>query len=368
MSRAVTSLVGIIANPAAGRDIRRLVAHGTVFDNDEKVNIVRRALLGLEAVGVARVWIMPERFGIGRKALDGLRTRLEVSFLEMPLTHSQEDSRRAAALMAEAGAGCIVTLGGDGTNRIVARASGDVPLMPISTGTNNVFPTMIEGTIAGMAAGLVARGLVSGAVHRAPRLDVFRTDRAPEESAGMRALDDGLPDDGTRGDTSMHERLSDDIALVDAAVYDERFVGSRAIWDVSKIREVILARVEAGSIGLSSIGAHASGGAVPPEHGLYLRLGPGGQPVLAPIAPGLVRVVDVAESRILVPGDELTIEHQTPCVLALDGEREIELRPGGSIHLRLNAAGPLVVEPSKAIEIAARNGAFSRMAEAEPAS
>ena len=40
--------VGIIANPASGKDIRRLVAHGSVFDNDEKANIVRRVLLGLE--------------------------------------------------------------------------------------------------------------------------------------------------------------------------------------------------------------------------------------------------------------------------------------------------------------------------------
>jgi hypothetical protein len=28
--------VGIIANPASGKDIRRLVAYGTVFDNQEK--------------------------------------------------------------------------------------------------------------------------------------------------------------------------------------------------------------------------------------------------------------------------------------------------------------------------------------------
>jgi predicted polyphosphate/ATP-dependent NAD kinase len=30
--------VGIIANPASGKDIRRLVAYGSVFDNNEKVN------------------------------------------------------------------------------------------------------------------------------------------------------------------------------------------------------------------------------------------------------------------------------------------------------------------------------------------
>ena len=40
------TLVGIIANPASGKDIRRLVAHGSTFDNNEKINIVRRVLLG----------------------------------------------------------------------------------------------------------------------------------------------------------------------------------------------------------------------------------------------------------------------------------------------------------------------------------
>src|SRR5204862_7848728 len=66
-------LVGIIANPASGRDIRRLVAHGTVFDNNEKAAIVRRVLLGLEAVGIQRVAYMPEHdFGILPRALNEL--------------------------------------------------------------------------------------------------------------------------------------------------------------------------------------------------------------------------------------------------------------------------------------------------------
>ena len=46
------ALVGIIANPAASKDIRRLVAQGRVVPDWEKVNIVRRALLGLQSVGV----------------------------------------------------------------------------------------------------------------------------------------------------------------------------------------------------------------------------------------------------------------------------------------------------------------------------
>ncbi|MBI1876901.1 MAG: NAD(+)/NADH kinase [Chloroflexi bacterium] len=322
--------VGIIANPASGKDIRRLVAHGSVFDNDEKVSIVRRVLLGLEAVGVERVWIMPDSFGIGFKALDPLKLKLDVSILPMPRTFSQEDSRRAARLMAEGGATCLVTLGGDGTNRLVAKGCGDVPLMPISTGTNNVFPHMIEGTIAGLAAGLVASGLVGEAVFHAPQIEV------------------------------IHEGDVSDIALVDAAVYAERFIASRAIWDASKIREVVLTRAEPGNIGLSSIGGHLPGGKHPAGQGLYLRMGTGvnGRRVLAPIAPGLIRPVNLAEHRLLAPGDEVTISHAEPCVLALDGERELELRPGSSLRLRFNATGPRVVDAHRAIAVAARVGVF----------
>ena len=64
--------VGLIANPASGRDIRRLVAHGSVFSNHEKVNIVRRILTGLDAMGIERVVTMPDAFDISRKAQDGV--------------------------------------------------------------------------------------------------------------------------------------------------------------------------------------------------------------------------------------------------------------------------------------------------------
>src|SRR5205823_5398360 len=126
-----TPLVGIIANPASGRDIRRLVAHGTVFDNNEKTAIVRRVLLGLEAVGIGRVAYMPEHdFGILPRALSELRAHpfsLEASPLEMPVLGSSADSTRAAQQLAELGSGCIITLGGDGTNRAVSRGCGSVP-------------------------------------------------------------------------------------------------------------------------------------------------------------------------------------------------------------------------------------------------
>src|SRR5436309_2787649 len=227
-------LVGIIANPASGRDIRRLVAYGTVFDNNEKMAIVRRVLLGLEAVGITQVAYMPEReFGILPRAINGLTGRKQGSTLQafplsMPVLATSADSTRAAQMLASMGAGCIITLGGDGTNRAVARGCGTVPLMPISTGTNNVFPTFLEGTIAG----LVAIGHTGqDAVHRAPRLAVLINGEVIES------------------------------ALVDVVLSSVPFVGSRAIWDLSTVSEVVLSRVIPATIGLSALGGALLDGA-----------------------------------------------------------------------------------------------------------
>jgi hypothetical protein len=44
--------------------------------------------------------------------------------------------------------------------------------------------------------------------------------------------------------------------------------------------------------------------------------------------------------------------------MAVDGEREIELRAGASARLRLNPSGPRVIDPRRAIALAARAGAF----------
>lgn len=323
------SLVGIIANPAAGKDVRRLVAHASTFDNQQKINIVRRVLLALDAVGVGDVALMPDSFAIGERALDGLKLSLAPRFLDMQPDFTQADSMRAAAALLALGAGCIVTLGGDGTNRMVARACGDVPLTPISTGTNNVFPTMVEGTLAGLAAGLVARGLVSGpdVITRRPRLELV--------SAGEIA----------------------DIALIDVVVSEGQFVGARALWDISSVRQIVLCRAEPHSIGFAAIGGNLAPFAPANGHGLALEIGGHGLRVLAPIAPGLVHWVPVASHHALPVGDSVEVAH-TPCVLALDGERERVLRAGERVSIRLSAEGPYVVDIPAALQQAARTGFF----------
>ena len=95
---AQTGCVGCIANPMAGKDIRRLVAYGSRIDNQEKVNIVRRILLGLESAGIAEVLLMPDTFQIADKALEGIHQplQLRMHILDMEVRGDAKDSLRAA--------------------------------------------------------------------------------------------------------------------------------------------------------------------------------------------------------------------------------------------------------------------------------
>jgi predicted polyphosphate/ATP-dependent NAD kinase len=329
-------LVGIIANPASGRDIRRLVAHGTVFDNNQKTAIVRRVLLGLEAVGIRRVAYMPEHdFGIIPRALTelyGHALSLEASPLEIPVLGTSADSTRAAQELAELGAGCIITLGGDGTNRVVARGCGSVPLIPISTGTNNVFPTFLEGTIAGMAAGLVARDIRDRkTVRQAPRLEV-RVNGVAVESALVDVVASALP-----------------------------FLGARALWDTSVVREVVLSRMVPATIGFSALGGALLDSSYERSErvGMHIVLGAGGPQIIFPLAPGLVTWVGVTEHRRLAIDDVVRFQPGTGTV-ALDGEREIELSTTSVVEVHLCADGPCVVDVPATLEGAALAGHLRR--------
>ena len=312
------SFVGIIANPASGKDIRRLVAFGSVFDNQEKVRIVRRVLLGLASMGVERICFMPDYFGIVIRAVETLKLGRPVFPVNFKATASQDDSTRAARIMAERGVDCIVTLGGDGTNRAVAKGTIDVPILPISTGTNNVFPTMVEGTLAGLAAGLLAGKMVP-------------LEEAAIPSTKLEVLIDGRPVD---------------IALVDAVVYDDPFIGSRAIWDMDKVRQLFLNRAQPDSIGLSAIGGQIH--PIRPEEplALGLTLGQQGRRVTAPVAPGMIKTVNIAALDLMEPGVEMPVRAR-PAVLALDGEREVEISEGQTATVRLSLKGPPIVDVTR---------------------
>ena len=324
------STVGIIANPAAGKDIRRLVAHGRFITNQEKINVIRRVLAGLEAAAVERVLIMPDLAMLGRAAMNGKSTSLYVRFLEMAVFSEERDSTRAAELMTEMGARCLITMGGDGTNRAVAKGSGSVPLVPIAIGTNNAFHTTVEGTVAGLAAGVLARGLIEiDSVTTATKILEVQTS-------------DGLHD----------------IALVDVAVCKQRFIGARAILDVGSVHEIYLARSEPGSIGLSAIGAGLRPSSSSDGSGLHIVIGPGGTSVLAPVAPGVVTRVQVQAWSPLEVGKSFEVDLQ-PCIIALDGERTLSLSLGQTALVELSDNGPPVVSVEETMRQASVAGIFA---------
>ena len=323
--------VGIIANPASGKDIRRLVAYGITFDNLEKVNIVRRALLGLAATGVERVVYMPDYYGIVPKALDGLsvlhQLPLEVEMLEMEMSRMQEDSQNAAALMNEMKVDCIITLGGDGTNRMIAKGCGRIPLVPISTGTNNVFPEMVEGTIAGLAAGVAAKGIVNDfpGVYTSKRLVVYK---------------DGKPVDH---------------ALVDAVILNDTFIGSRAVWDEDRIHQVMVTRGSPSSIGISAIAGNLEPIGVNEPKGMLIDMGSGDIDIIVPLAPGLIRPINNCRYRMLGIDEEIEVGYG-PCVIALDGEREVEVGAEEKVSVKLTFDGPRVVKADEALRTAVARG------------
>ena len=330
---ATMNPVGIIANPASGKDIRRLVASGTVITNQEKINIIVRMIKAMDSLGIDNVYVMPDPGHLADRVisnLEGELTNTTVAILDLPYTlGTYKDSLNASAMMCERGFAAIIVMGGDGTSRVVSKACGDVPLIPVSTGTNNVFPQMVEGTLAGLAAGVIATQKIplSKSCRRAPVLELRN---------------------------EANELV--DTALVDIAVVDANDIGARAVWDPRSIKELFLTRAHPAEIGLSSIGGWLDPVEPHTEEGLYIALNEHGETtVTAPIAPGLLCTVNVQSHKRFTAGAPLPITH-TPCAIALDGEREIVLRKGERMTVTYNCHGPLVGNLSATLVEAANVG------------
>lgn len=324
--------MGVIANPASARDIRRLVAHGGAVTTHEKLNRLQRLLSGLAAAGIERVISMVDWAGISAGLLR-LSERASAAawpsleFVDQEITQTAADTTAAAVAMVKAGVGAIVVLGGDGTNRLVAGVSGAVPLVSISTGTNNAFPKPVEPTVAGLAAGLVARdsGVRSAGTYRCKKLELVQRNRR-------------------------------EIALVDIAVTNDDRVGSGAVWNTTSISELFLTFAEADRIGLSAIGAHVQPVGRREPQGLALGLSASADLIVhPPVAPGLCSPIGVRSVTKLAADVPLVVEAQRG-VVAIDGERMHRFGPDDQPTVTLRANGPVVVDVAATLDHAAASG------------
>lgn len=331
--------IGIVANPSSGKDVRRLVARASVFDNPEKQAIVQRVLAGIESVlgtGDWKLAYLDDGHGIVRHAIAEVLGEAGGNGRAVPImsaeTGSAIDTVRAARALAAIPSAVNLTLGGDGTNRAFALGWHDACLIPISTGTNNVFPRLQEATVAGAAAGLVAAGIIPA-------------DRVALQQKLIRVQIEGEPDD---------------LALIDAVLVDDRFVGSRALLAPENFRSALLSVADPAAVGITAVGGLLAPLASTTDLGLILEFGngPGCTIVRAPIAPGFYRDVAVREHRTIGLGQSLKCTG--PGVLAFDGERERVLKPGQQAVLRVERTGPLLIDVPATMRLAAEKGCFLR--------
>ena len=325
--------IGIIANPASGKDIRRLVSYATTIDNNEKVNICKRIVLAAQGLGVESAYFMPETFMIGYAVKDSLESdgvlSLSLGVLDFEIEAAMEDTVRSARMLEELGVGCIVVLGGDGTSRAAAKGITKTPMLSISTGTNNVYPAMMEGTVAGMAAAAVALmdEPYSCCIH-----DKRITVRVNGEAR--------------------------DTALIDAVVSDDFYAGAKAIWDPERIRRIVVTRCHPATIGFSAVAGAYRIVEDTEDIGFAVELGAQGEGVLAPIAAGVLTPVHVSASRTLALGEEYRFTAESRCMIALDGEREVRVQPGDKVSMTVERDGPWRVLPRKALQRAAELGMY----------
>lgn len=225
----------------------------------------------------------------------------------------------------------MIVLGGDGTARAACKGSRKLPILALSTGTNNVFPVMTEATMAGLAAGVLASGAI------------------PMEAGCLEA---DILEIIVNGECV-------DMALVDVAVAREAFVASRAVWDAGRLTALFLARCKADSIGLSAIGGQLCH--CPPSSGTGLALqldSSSERKVRAAIAPGLFVEAGIVSQQTMTRGTSFPV--QQPAVLALDGEREVVLRKKDEAYVRLAQRGVQVVDVARTLEEARRKRVFVR--------
>lgn len=333
----MSSIVGLIVNPVAGRDIRRLTGGASVSSNYAKRRTAHCVLEGLRIADGSEVLVMPDNAGLAERIVADAPDDLAIDVLDVAVTDSGRDTRNAAERFSTA-ADAVVVLGGDGTNRDVAVGIGEVPMVSISTGTNNVVPTPVDGTIAGAATGFVASGAVPAS-----------------ETTVRHGTVEAVVDDGTE------ERRLRGLATV--GVLDQQFVGTRAILDPEDIIGGVVSRASPAEIGLSAIAGGFETHRPDEPGGIGFRLGDRSESanedereVRAVTVPGVVSDVSVAEFRRLDDGETFAFDVSSGVVSA-DGERELEVRDA-SVRLSPVSDGPRLVRIDAAIERAADAGYF----------
>ena len=307
--------LALCVNPMSGRDVRRLAARATNMTHEAKRDIVARVAAGADAVGVTNIYIAREPFRIAEGALELMTLNAKVHIVDIPLTNTAKDTAQAMQEFKAAGCHTVVSLGGDGTNRAIVGTDSEIDLVPISTGTNNVFPALMEPTLGGMVAGLNAVG---------------KTAQMPEHLRSRAKV------------LHLQTPTKTDIGLIDVVLLRRDHVGNLLPFDADRLDSMLLSRAEPNSVGMSPIGGFVDPIYDQDDCGLWVRMGGEGQIVRAPLSPGHFRDVTVSQTD-RTAFDETRIFYG-PGVIALDGDRDHTLLDGEQATVTVRRDGPRVLD------------------------
>ncbi|MCL4520829.1 MAG: NAD(+)/NADH kinase [Firmicutes bacterium] len=318
--------IGLIVNPMAGRDIRRLVARASLTSSTDKLQAARRVVAGAAQAGKVEVVLNDDWEGMGR-ALQAEYPDV-IRLLAPDQSHPTSVSGRTQvwtqALEAD-GVSVIMVIGGDGTQRNATEAMPEIPLLALAGGTNNVACWLGDETVAGYAAAMWAL----------------------EKPA--------LEDTGTQVKV-IHvqtEREAQTLALIDVAFVRQRYTGALAVWSASDVSQLLLAVADPARPGLSNVGGMLTRLTPEEDQGLEVGLTPSGasgRSVPAVLAPGLMAVFSVQYVERIALGKSIFWKAEEGGSLALDGERTVVMAPGETVSLTIRRDGPWFLHPGRILE------------------
>lgn len=325
--------VGIIANPFSGRDVRRFTSQAMTVTNAEKKSTVERMIISMSVYGVKDVYLMPDSFGLNQSIAHSMLKNKDVTsrihILDYEVEDKPEETEKAVNMMMSFGIGCLIVLGGDGTSRLVAKTKADIPVIPVSTGTNNVYPRFEEGTAVGAAAAYICSNkLVEKEFSPDKIINIF-----------------------VNGNLVDH-------AIVDAVITFQPFTASKAIWETDDIDEIFVCRTNPDAIGFSSIVGCVNNCTDSDDFGYRTRVATDGLTILPMISAGRIGRLTIMDPVKMDLGERFETIKNYNGTIALDGERTVTFQAGDSIEIEIVRSGIRKVNVANLLFRAVNDGFF----------